>query len=286
FASGDLGRKSQSGTQKFLKINVSGEGEMLLKDNSRNVLRKTFTETLKEFRLEKKMQGRFSSIDLNLISRIPLMRGLGFSATARVGVICAINNLADRAISDGDILAFASRLEGHPDNAVPAFSGGLCIAVQDSGKVDFLKLKVPSDLKAVLCVPDFGLATELARKVLPERIDFRRAVFNSSRTALLVASILNRNYKTLRIAMEDALHQPYRKRFIPGFDGVISAALERGAFGAALSGSGSTILAICPDDDRVCERVGKAMVDRFFSKRIGSRYIVCGFDNEGIRVKG
>ena len=105
----------------------------------------------------------------------------------------------------------------------------------------------PKGLKAVVAVPDFAVSTTAARRALPELVPHRDATFNVGRSGLLLGALATGEYELLRVAMQDRLHQPYRSHLVPGLEDVIEAALEKGAYGACLSGSGPTVLAFAPE---------------------------------------
>jgi homoserine kinase len=103
---------------------------------------------------------------------------------------------------------------------------------------------VDQNLNCILLVPDYELKTENLRQVLPKEINYAQAISNLSRISLLTAAFINEDYQLLKTAMDDQLHQPYRKKLIKGFDQIIETAYNNGAAGAALSGAGPTILAL------------------------------------------
>src|SRR5438045_5163652 len=121
--------------------------------------------------------------------------------------------------------------------------GGLCISGIVEHQVRYLKFAAPSGLRAVVCSPHKPLETHEARRVLPSRIPFTAAVFTSSRVAFLLGAMLQKRYDWLDFAMEDVLHQPARARLIPGMRVSILEAKKAGAYGAALSGAGSSVIA-------------------------------------------
>jgi homoserine kinase len=248
----------------------------------KKLVKSSVIAAIREFGLGAYISERYSSVAVKMTNNSPLARGLGSSASAITGAVHSVNALAGWRLDKAKLLSLACRLEGHPDNITPAFFGGLCVSTGSGMSFNYVKIEMPEDLKAVLCVPDFGVSTEAARGLLPQRVLLKDAVYNASRTALFVFGITGRRYGLLAEGMRDRLHQPYRKKLIPAFDEVISSALGAGAYGAALSGSGSTIIAICPADIGVCKMAGKAMTGAFMGKRLGSRYIICGFDNEGV----
>ncbi|HAX61726.1 MAG TPA: homoserine kinase [Elusimicrobia bacterium] len=259
-----------------LKIEIIGEGKDTLPKNEKNVVLQAMKTV---FRICKTVPPAYK---LRLINHIPLSRGIGSSASARLGGIVAANELCRKKLSEDEIIQIVSKLEGHPDNVVPSYFGGLCICNFDGNNVKYTKVKMPFDLKAVLCIPDFELSTDKARNILPKTIPHKDAVFNSSRVALFMSAIIQKKYELLSIAMEDKLHQPYRKKLIPGMDDVFKSAEKSGAYGVCISGSGPSILAISNENSAV--KIGMAMQKAFFGHRITSKYIICDFDNNGIQI--
>jgi homoserine kinase len=184
-------------------------------------------------------------------SEIPVARGLGSSAAAILGGLLAGHLLAHGEAPDPPtILAEAVEIEGHPDNIAPALLGGLvACAVTEQGRVHALRLPLPPDLGIVLVIPDVRVPTARARQILPAKVPLADAVFGLSRLALLLGSLATGDLQGLREAMRDRLHQPHRLGLVPGLGGALEAlAAEPGCLGAALSGSGPTLLAVVRGD--------------------------------------
>ena len=184
------------------------------------------------------------ALGIELETRIPRSGGLGGSAAAIVGGVVAANALEGAPLDARHLLDLAAALEGHPDNVAPALLGGLVICVHGRAGLIAKRLDPPRELLAVVCVPEQPTSTRFARGVLPAQVPLADAVFNLSRTALLIAALQTRDWGLLAEAMDDRLHQPPRARLIGALDPVIAAALAAGAHGAALSGSGSAIIAL------------------------------------------
>ncbi|MEW6226900.1 MAG: homoserine kinase [Bacillota bacterium] len=217
--------------------------------------------------------------------RIPVSRGLGSSAAAIVGGLLAANALAGSPLSEDDLFALATSIEGHPDNVAAALFGGFVVSVPGSHKTSCpyscIKLNVPKGLRVVLAIPDLQVPTELARRVLPESVSLEDAVHNISRTAMLVASFASGRFDLLSLAMEDRLHQPYRSSLTPGLEDVLAAARQAGAIGAALSGSGPSVIALTTTDPRA---VARAMAAAFASRRVACRTIITRATSRGATV--
>ncbi len=178
---------------------------------------------------------------------IPMVRGLGSSAACIVGGLLAANALAGEPCSREELSQIAAGLEGHPDNSNPALFGSMVVgAIGD--KMYHVRLELPDDLLFAIMVPDFPVSTEKARSVLPDSYSRKDMVFNASRAALLVASVLAKNYENLAMAMDDCVHQPYRSALIPHMEDIFAKAKECGALGAYLSGAGSTLMAVLTKD--------------------------------------
>ncbi len=215
-------------------------------------------------------------------NEIPPARGLGGSAAALVGGAVAANDLLGRAMAPPDLLNLVCDLDGHPDNAAPALLGGLVIGTLTPEGINNVRLE-PNGLKAAVAVPDFSVSTTAARSAIPENIPHRDAVFNVGRAGLLLGALATGEYHLLRVAMQDRLHQPYRAHLIPGLEAVIEAALENGAFGACLSGSGPTVLAFSPENR--ARKIASAMRAVFRERGVEAKAWALEVDLAGARVE-
>lgn len=180
---------------------------------------------------------------------IPMVRGLGSSAACIVGGLLAANELAGRPCDREELAQMAAQLEGHPDNSNPALFGSMVVGAQEGEEMRYVRLELPDDLIFAIMVPDFPVSTAEARGVLPDGYSRGDVVFNASRAALLVASILTGKYENFRMAMEDRVHQPYRKVLIPNMEEIFAHAAEYGALASYLSGAGSTLMALVRQED-------------------------------------
>ncbi len=260
-----------------VSIDVVGEGLDTLPRDESNLVARAAARVFEAAKRWPKV------LNIQLINRIPLSRGLGSSAAATVGGMYAAHRLCGRSLPEADLLDMAVEMEGHADNIVPAVMGGFCISGQMEGKTKHVKFNAPVDLRAVVCVPQKPLPTREARRVLPSRIPFTAAVFTSSHVAFLLGALLKKRYADLGFAMEDVLHQPARAALIPGLAKVIAEARKAGAWGSALSGAGSSVIALCKPGV-VSKRVGQAMVKSFASHGIQSRWLELPLENTGIRI--
>jgi len=259
-----------------LQVHIEGDGAHTLpRDGSDLVMRAAFRVFAKARRWP-------TTLRAHLVNRIPLSRGLGSSSAAIVSGVCAANALVGRPLSQEQLLDLATEMEGHPDNVVPAMLGGFCLSAIVNRQVRFLKFSAPAGLKAVICSPEKPLSTRAARGVVPQRFTRADTVFTSSHVAFLVGALAQKRYDLLGFAMDDVLHQPARARLIPGLMKAIAAARKAGAYGAALSGAGTTAIALTPGG-AVARRVGIAMRNAFRSAGMPSRAQALEFDNKGVR---
>ena len=192
----------------------------------------------------KRARRRQFSFSCSITEQIPRARGLGGSATIRLGILHALNHLSGNPLDRLSIFQLCAQLEGHPDNAAPASFGGFTIARGQNVQ----RFAISPRLYFVLLIPDFEVKTSKARKVLPLKVLRTAAVENCGNACAITAAFVSRNYGNLRGAFVDRLHQPFRQKLIPFFPRVIAAAEKSGALGAFLSGSGSTICAITLQD--------------------------------------
>jgi len=192
-------------------------------------------------------------------NEIPLARGLGSSSAAIVGGLMAANELLQASFDRQQLLEIATEIEGHPDNVGPALFGGLTACCVEAEDVCCIRLDAPRELDIGVVIPRFEVSTRQARQVLPEQVSFDDAVFNVSRAACTLAALVAGRWEVLSRVMKDRLHQPHRAPLIPGMEDVIAAAEEAGARGAALSGSGPTVVAFATEQrDAILEAMVKA----------------------------
>lgn len=199
------------------------------------------------------------ALDLELATRIPRSGGLGGSAAAIVAGAVAANALEGMPLSQSEVLDLVAEIEGHPDNVSAALLGGLVVCVAGRDGLVSTRLPVPTELQAVVCLPEASISTKSARGVIPQTFPIGDAVFNLGRTALIVAAFATRDWSLLRDGMDDRIHQPARGTILGALHPVIQAALDAGAHGAALSGAGSAMIALATARfDEIAAAMGNA----------------------------
>lgn len=193
---------------------------------------------------------KFKGLKIKIIKQdIPISRGLGSSSSCIVAGLIGAFALMNKELEKEEVFKLAIDIEGHPDNVCPAIFGGLVSTVMANGETLYNKIEIKNGVKFIALIPNFKLSTEKARAILPSEVSFKDSVYNIGRAALLISCFMNGNYKLLREATKDRLHQQYRSKLIEGFDEVYEKALNMGAYGCFLSGAGPTIMAIIDKND-------------------------------------
>src|SRR5439155_5620624 len=194
--------------------------------------------------------------------------------------------LADAALGLGlsraQILEIGTTIEGHPDNIAPAIYGGAVLSVHTPAGLVCAPLHVARGIELLIAVPPFPNDTKAARAALPQTLPHTDAAIAASRAAALVQGLASGDGALLGAALEDVLHVPFRRGRIPGYDAVVAAARNAGAFGATLSGAGSAILAIAPRERSAA--VGTAMLAAWRDLGIEAELIKCTNDVAGASV--
>ncbi len=222
----------------FCALSADGEaGKIDLSKN--NLIYKAYCAVFDY--LQKPVMG----IQMHFENNVPYSRGLGSSSAALIGGVKVANDVLGNPLDDAALLKIALQFEGHPDNIAPALLGGIVISgLGASGEVFYRKILPPDNLHCTVIIPDYPLATQKAREVLPEQLSMQDAVFNIGRMALLVDALHTGDLQQLALAMEDRLHQPYRMQLITGMEEIIPAAKALGALNVTISGAGPTILLV------------------------------------------
>ncbi|KAA3659540.1 MAG: homoserine kinase [Calditrichaeota bacterium] len=221
------------------------------------------------------------SLHIKVRSDIPLSRGLGSSGSAVVAALVMANELNGGSLTRDQIAEIATRIEGHPENVSASCYGGLTVGCLANEKLFSCQILPQESLKAVTVIPEIEILTREARTLLPEHVPFAVAVNNVQRATLFAAAMATGQFDVLREASKDKLHQPFRKKLIPGFDALLESAYEAGALAAFLSGSGSTIVALVQEN---ASRVEDAMLSSVASFNYSASARTLDIAREGYRV--
>lgn len=247
--------------------------------------RKNLTwQAVRRFLQEVKREDEFKGAIIRMKNNVPISRGLGSSSTAIVAGLVAANEILGSPMDKNGLLKLATELEGHPDNVAPAIFGGFTVSVMDKGEVQTFSFLPRIKLKLIVAIPDFELSTRLARKVLPKNISMKDAIFNISRASMLIAALTEGREELLPLAFDDALHQPYRKKLLPGMTAVFEAAKSAGALGAAISGAGSCLIAFTSARSQLENKIAAAMVEAFKVHGVNSKAKILDVDRHGAQI--
>ena len=193
------------------------------------------------------MNEELRGIKIHIDAQIPVCRGLGSSAALLVAGAMGANVLRGNKLSTQGLLNITNAMEGHPDNLAPAFYGGLTASMVDNGLPVCVNFPLHPDWEFLALVPDFDLPTSVARQALPTEYDRADAVYNIAHGALVLKALELGDEKLLRNAMQDRIHQPYRKSLIQDYDKIEALVRTCGA-AFCLSGAGPTLLCLSMDE--------------------------------------
>lgn len=227
-------------------------------------------------------------VEISLKKNLPLGSGMGSSAASSVAALVGINQLMGEPLLRKELLPFAMEAErvacgsAHADNVAPSLLGGF-VLVRGYEPLDVVSIPTPENLFCTLVHPHLELKTEDSRQVLKSNIALKDAVTQWGNIAGLVAGLMKPDYGLIGRSLKDVIAEPVRSLLIPGFNSIKEKAIETGALGCGISGSGPTIFALCTERELAC-RVGKVMQEEFQKYKLNSEVYISKINNEGGRV--
>jgi homoserine kinase len=263
---------------------IEGDEGRLSKEPERN------TATVAARKLLER-HARASSLGVRFVIRkgLPLASGMGSSAASAVAAAVAVRELLSLEAPDAELLGAALEAErvvagaGHPDNAAACLFGGL-VLVREVEPLDLVRLPIPDGLSVAILRPHLEMSTKDSRILLGSEVSLQNAVRQWANVGALVAGLYSRDLALVSRSLEDAVAEPIRAPYIPGFAGVKQAALDAGALGSSLSGSGPSIFALCRDLDSAGS-VSKSMAEAFAAAtNLGADLYVSTVCARGARV--
>lgn len=232
----DLNFKITAKPAKKYLIRACGRDTAICSQLENNLILKTYEDILQSH------DKAVFPLSIRIQNKMPLGKGCGSSAAARLAGIAFAVHFGRLGWRDAEIVAEASRLEHHPDNAAACWLGGIAVARMTASEVQAVKITPKGKWPLLLAIPEEKLSTEEARRVLPATYSRADAVANIQNSMLLLAAFTQGRRDLLRNALEDRIHQPYRAPLCPLLPALQSLAGERGILGVALSGAGPSVL--------------------------------------------
>jgi len=286
-----LGLAVQSpGDEVFISLNDSQEVTIkeIIGDNGRlpleankNTAGVAVIEYLKSI-------GFHQGAEITLYKNLPLGSGMGSSAASGVAAVVAINYLMGGSLKREELLPFVMEAEriacgsAHADNAAPSLLGGL-ILVRQNHPLDIVTIPTPKELFCVLVHPQIEVKTKDARSVLKATIPLKDGITQWANTAALVAGMMKEDYDLIGRSLVDVVAEPVRSDLIPGFDIVKKAAIENGALGCGISGSGPTIFCLCRGGVNA-QQAGNAIQQQFNVLNLNSEIYISEVNREGAYI--
>lgn len=232
--------------------------------------------------------GSTQKFRLTFKEKIPAGSGIGSSAASSAAAVYGGNILMDRPYSGSELIPFAMKGEelasgsAHADNVAPALLGGFAL-IRSYDPLDITGILGPETLHCSIVHPEISIATEDSRKILKTSVPLRTAITQCGNVAGLVAGLITGDFRLIRDSMHDVIAEPVRSFLIPEFDRVKEAALQAGALGCSISGSGPSLFAL-NEDRETAQASGRAMEEVFRSVNIFSRVFVSPVNQQGMKV--
>ena len=226
--------------------------------------------------------------DIEIYKNIKAGSGIGSSAASSAGAVFGINELLGRPFTRKELVLFAMQGEklasgnAHADNVAPALLGGFTL-VRSSNPLDIIKIESPSELFATVVHPQIELKTSDARSVLKQNISLKSAITQWGNVGGLIAGLYTKDYELIGRSLHDVIIEPLRSVLIPGFDLIKQTALENGALGSGISGSGPSIFALSKGKE-TAEKIGKAMSEVYDNMNLPYEIHVSKVNDEGMKI--
>jgi homoserine kinase len=261
-------------TDDQLTVEVRGEGKGTLPENYHNPVMQGAIKLFQ--RLEQAPAG----LAVRCTNAIPLDVGLSARATLVVGGLVGANNLVGSPFTHENLIDMAAEITGQPESVVTAMRGGLGMCSRGADGLIYRAIEI-TPLRVVLVLPTLPDYQHRLRDDLPGTVTLDDAVHNIGHTALLIEALRSGDYKLLRRALVDRLHEPYRREYIPAYEAVVHAAQEAGAIGTTLCGAGPALIAFATFNHQMIEA---ALHEAFQSAGIEARTWSVGIDLQGVVI--
>ena len=234
--------------------------------------------------------GKKAKIEVTICEKIYPGSGIGSSAASSAAAAYGMNELFGCPLSEEEVVLCAMEGERlasggyHADNAAPAVMGGI-VLIRGYEPLDIIKLPVPGNFYCAVVHPHLVVNTKEAREILPKEVPMHDAVSQWGDVGGLVAGLCTGNIGLIGRSMKDSIAEPYRKKFIPGFDELRGNLHDVGVLAMNISGSGPSVFALC-DKNEVAEKAGGMMRRHFEGRDIGCEVYVVKVSNKGCKLMG
>jgi homoserine kinase len=268
-------------TREVTIKSIIGDDGRLPLESARNTAGVAVIEFLKSM-------GSNQGVEITLYKNLPLGSGMGSSAASAVAAVVAINHLMGDPLRRVELLPFVMEAErvacgsAHADNAAPSLLGGL-ILIRQNQPLDIISIPTPKELVCVLVHPHIEVKTKDARSVLKSTISLKDGITQWANTAGLVAGMMKDDYELIGRSIVDVVAEPLRSDLIPGFDKVKNTAMQNGALGCGISGSGPTIFCLCKGTENA-QRAGGAIQKEFNGMNLQSEIYISEVNREGASI--
>ncbi len=225
---------------------------------------------------------------ISLEKNMPLGSGMGSSASSSAAAVFAVNYLLGNVLSTKELIPFAMEGErvasgsAHADNVAPSLLGGF-VLIRSYHPLDIISVACPANLFCAVVHPHIELHTSDARRILQSDIPMSDVIKQTANTAGFMVGLLNEDYELLGRSMSDLLAEPKRTRLIPGFDDSKNAAINAGALGCGISGSGPSIFALSKGEENA-KRIAQAIKQSFLKVGLESEAFTSSLNVNGARV--
>jgi homoserine kinase len=269
---------TKNNTGKLKIVSIEGDNGKLPLEVEKN----TASIAIQKF-LEKIESGQ--GFDIQLKKLMPLGSGMGSSAASAVAGVYAANALMGKPIAQKDLLPFAMEGEriacgsAHADNVGPSLMGGF-VVIRSYDPLDLIQIRTPSELYATIVHPQVEVNTKDARNILRREVSLKNTITQMGNVAGLIAGLMTPDYDLISRSLVDVIIEPIRSILIPQFDDVKNAAIDNGALGCSISGSGPAMFALSKDFE-TAKAVGKAMQNGFGKAGIDSECYVSTINQNG-----
>ena len=220
-------------------------------------------------------------VEIIVTKNVPQGLGLGSSGATAAACTKTLDNLLKLNLSNDELVQVASLGEraaagaAHADNVAASLLGGFVIVYDDPVKA--ISVKPPAEMRVVVATPELaiqGNKTRKARKLVPSKIETRKAVLNVGRASAIVMGFARGDITMIGSGMSDMIAEPYRQYLIPGYDNVKRMALSNGAAGVSISGAGPSLVALVDGSKNDPSQVGQAMSRGFMGSKVRSKWFV------------